>query len=121
MDIIKSTGMFIFVWRLHAGSFHPSSLVGKFIERGRRHRAIGDGRCLLFNGATTWSTNQNKKCGEGERMKNGKNTFPSCNVNTEVAFLLFSVSLFFPSLKRIEKVNIKKRTVMNRNRVNRLN
>lgn len=54
-------------------------------------------------------------------MKNGKNTFPSCNVNTEVAFLLFSVSLFFPSLKRIEKVNIKKRTVMNRNRVNRLN
>lgn len=49
-------------------------------------------------------------------MKNGKNTFLSCNVNTEVAFLL--CLSFFPSLKRIERVNIKK---MNRNRMNRLN
>lgn len=46
-------------------SFHPSSLLGKFIERGRRHRAIGDGRRLLFNGATTCRQIKIKKWREG--------------------------------------------------------
>lgn len=74
-------------------SFHPSSLLGKFIERGRRYRAIGDGRRLLFNGATTCRRIKIKKLEGGGDMKNGKNTFLSCNVNTEIAFLLSS--LFF--------------------------
>lgn len=69
MDIIKSTGMFIFAY---AALFIPLLLLGKFIERERRHRAIGDGRRLLFNGATTCRRTEIKKNGWGEKNEEWK-------------------------------------------------
>lgn len=88
-------------------SFHPSSLLGKFIERGRRHRAIGDGRRLLFNGATTCRQIKIKKWREGGIWRMEKIRFYRATLIQRLPF--FSRLSFFPSLKRIERVNIKKK------------